>query len=324
MMSRNLAVVGAGPIGGILAAHLISAGHSVAVVDVWKEHRDRIGAEGLRITGRGEGRIRPARVCASVRELEERVPELVFVCTKASDLGEVLDAVGPVLGGSGAVFVSFQNGIDTEAVMARRLGRERVLRGVVHYAGVLTAPGEIRESFSNPPNYLGWLDPAAEAACRDAAALLTSSGLQTEATGEIQRHAWRKTVFNTCIMAVSAVTGLDMQEIMRFGPTERLADGLLEESIAVAAARGFDFGPGFAEQVREFHRHIGPHRPSMLADIEKGRRTENEFLVRRIAEYGDLAGVPVPLHRTLAAVIEGLELRGRRQREPHSTTGVSE
>lgn len=311
-MSRTLAVVGAGPIGGILAAHLISAGHDVAVVDTWKEHLDRVRAEGLCITGRGEVRARPARVCASIRELDERVPEFVFVCTKASSLGEVLDGIGPRVRASGAVFVSFQNGIDTEAGMAERLGKERVLRGVVHYAGVLTAPGEIRESFSNPPNYLGWLDPGAEAACRDAAGLLTAAGLRTEATAEIQRHAWRKTVFNTCIMAVSAVTGLNMQEIMEFPPTERLADGLLDESIAVAAARGFDFGPGFAGQVREFHRHVGPHRPSMLADIEHGRRTENAFLVRRIAEYADLEGVPAPLHHTLAAVIEGLELRGRR------------
>ncbi|MDI9611966.1 MAG: 2-dehydropantoate 2-reductase [Acidobacteriota bacterium] len=314
-MSRTIAIVGAGPIGGILAAYLVSAGHEVAVVDSWKEHLERVRAEGLCITtGREEVRARPARVHASIRELEldERMPEFVFVCTKASSIGEVLDGIGPRVRASGAVFVSFQNGIDTEAGMAERLGKGRVLRGVVHYAGVLTAPGEIRESFLNPPNYLGWLDPGAEASCRDAAGVLTAAGLQTEATGEIQHRAWRKTVFNTCIMAVSAVTGLNMQEIMRFPPTERLADGLLEESIAVAAARGFDFGPGFAEQVREFHRHIGPHRPSMLADIEHGRRTENAFLVRRIAEYADLEGVPAPLHHTLAAVIEGLELRGRR------------
>lgn len=309
MMPRTIAVIGAGPVGGILAAHLILAGHKVLLVDSWKEHVERMRTHGLHVTGREEMVVHPEYLFASIEDVGEIVPEFVFICTKACNLEAVLDKMRPSLRESGAVFISFQNGIDTEQVIADRLGNGRVLRGVVSYAGVLTSPGEIRESFS-AKNYLGWLDPRAEGVCRDAASMVSECGLETEATGEIARYAWRKTLFNTCTMAIAAVTGLNMKEMLEFPATAKLADLLLDESIAVAAAYGFEYGPDFAESVKEFNRNAGPHRPSMLVDIENGRPTENAFLIRRIADYADRKGVPAPLHRTLATVIDALELRG--------------
>jgi len=295
-------------VGSILAAHLSSRGHTVLLVDSWKEHLERIRTVGLRITGREDMLARPAHLYGSIGALGEIVPDFVFICTKACDLDNVLGEMSDELKSSGAVFVSFQNGIDTEQVVAKHIDIRRVLRGVVSYAGVLVGPGEIRESFFSPPNYLGWLDPGAAEACREAAKILSQSGLATEATAEISRYAWRKTILNTCTMAIAALTGLNMQEMVNFPPTARLVELLLSESIAVAAAYGFDYGPEFADRVRDFNQHAGPHRPSMRVDLENGRKTENAFLVRRIAEYAEKKGIPAPLHRAMANLIDGLEL----------------
>jgi 2-dehydropantoate 2-reductase len=308
--SKTITVIGGGPVGGILTAHLCGRGHTVLLVDSWKEHIERMRAEGLRITGREARLVRPTHLHGSIRSLGETVPDFVFICTKACDLDSVLGEMSDRLKRSAAVFISFQNGIDTEQVIANQIERSRVLRGVVSYAGVLVGPGEIRESFFSPPNYLGWLDVEGADSCREAAALLSESGLATEATGEIGRYVWRKAILNTCTMAIAAVTGMNMQEMVQFPPTAQLVELLLSESLAVAAAYGFDYGPGFAESVREFNHHAGPHRPSMLVDLENGRKTENPFLVRRIAEYGEQKGVPAPLHRTMANLIDALEMRG--------------
>jgi 2-dehydropantoate 2-reductase len=312
MIPKTIAVIGGGPVGGILTAYLQTAGHDVLLVDTWKEHLDRIRANGLHIAGKHEMLVRPTQLFASIKDIDDPQPEFVFICTKACYLDSVLGDMRDGLKKTCSAFISFQNGIDTEQSIAEKLGSHRVLRGVVSYAGVLTGPGEIRESFF-AKNYLGWLNPQGSEICKAVAALLSLSGLETEATGEIARYAWRKTIFNTCTMAIAAVTGLNMQEMQDFPPTAQLADDLLHESIAIAAANGFDYGPGFFETVREFNLRAGPHRPSMLVDIENGRKTENAFLVRRLAEYADLKGVPAPLHRTLAAVIGALELRSYRK-----------
>ncbi len=309
MKTVTIAVVGAGPVGGILAAHLFSSGHRIVIVDAWKEHLERIRTEGLRISGREDILVRPAELFPSVRSLRDIMPDFVFICTKACVLDNVLDEIGGALLGSKAVFISAQNGIDTEQLIARRVDRNRVLRAVITWGGVPARPGEIRETFFNPPNYLGWLDESAAETCRQVSGILSDSGLATEATAEIQKHVWRKAILNTCTMPLSALTGMNMQEVVDFGPTNHLVELLLNESIAVAAAFGFDYGPGFSDFVREFNKRAGPHKPSMLVDLENGRRTENPFLIRRIAEYGEQKGVAAPVHRTLANLIDAFGSR---------------
>jgi 2-dehydropantoate 2-reductase len=312
--SRTIGIIGAGPVGGILAAHLSCSGHRVILVDAWKEHIDTIRTDGLHITGRDEMSSKPEHLLTSIAGLGAFVPEFVFICTKACDLDNVLEGMGESLRRSDAVFISFQNGIDTEQVVAERIDRHRVLRGVVSYAGVLVGPGEIRKSFFTPPNYLGWLEERGAEPCREAAAVLSASGLATEATTDIGRYVWRKAILNSCTMSIAAITGMNMQEMIEFPPTAQLVELLLQESVAVAAAYGYDYGPGFVESVRDFNSHAGPHRPSMSVDIENGRRTENPFLIRRIAEYAERKGIPAPLHRTVANLIDALEKRALERR----------
>ena len=313
-MSKTIGIIGAGPVGGILAAHLSSAGHTVFLVDAWKEHIEQIRTKGLHITGREELVARPAHLLSSVKALSDTVPEFVFICTKACDIGNVLEEMSDTIKRSNAVFISFQNGIDTEEAVAEHIERERVLRGVVSYAGVLVSPGEIRESFFTPPNYLGWLDKRGAESCREAAALVSASGLAMEATKDIGRYVWRKAILNSCTMSIAAITGMNMQEMIEFPPTARLVELLLNESVAIAAAYGFDYGPGFIESVREFNKNAGPHKPSMLADIENGRKTENPFLIRRIAERAEEKGISAPFHRTVANLIDALEKRALEKR----------
>ncbi|HTY61546.1 MAG TPA: 2-dehydropantoate 2-reductase [Acidobacteriota bacterium] len=313
-MSRTIGIIGAGPVGGILAAHLSSAGNTVILVDAWKEHIEKIRADGLHITGQAGISSKLTHLLTSVEALGAFAPEFVFICTKACDLDNVLEGMGESLRRSKAVFISFQNGIDTEQAVAERIGRHRVLRGVVSYAGVLVGPGEIRRSFFTPPNYLGWLDERGAEPCKEAAAVLSASGLATEATKDIGRYVWRKAILNSCTMSIAAITGMTIQEMIEFSPTAQLVELLLQESVAVAAAFGYDYGPGFVESVRDFNNHAGPHKPSMRVDIENGRRTENPFLIRRIAECAEQKGVPAPLHRTVANLIDALEKKALERR----------
>ena len=310
MKPRTIAIVGAGPVGGILAAHLCSAGHSIHLVDTWEEHIRKIGADGLKIIGNEEKTVRPSRLLTSVSDLGDPDPEFIFICTKACYLSSVLSGMSNRLKHSNAVFISAQNGIGTEHVIVDNIGAGHVLRAVITFAGFPIGPGIIKETFNIPPSYLGWFKDEGETPCRELAEIVTAAGLTMEPTAEIQKHVWRKTILNTCTMAIAAVTGLNMQEQYEFAPTRVLIEDLLRESIRTAAAYGFDFGSDFFDTVMEFNEKAGPHRPSMLVDLEKGRKTENEFIVRRVAEYAERKGIPAPVHRTMAICIDALEMRG--------------
>ncbi|MEJ2111497.1 MAG: 2-dehydropantoate 2-reductase [Acidobacteriota bacterium] len=310
MKPKTVAIIGAGPVGGILTAHLCDAGHTVLLVDSNKELMKQIAARGLKIIGKEERVAWPTRLFTSVSDLGDTLPEFVFISTKACYLEDVLQGLPASIKKSGAVFISAQNGVDTEELITEHLDASRVLRAVITFAGYPTEPGTIQETFNIPPSYLGWLDAAGEKPCREVAEMVSVAGLIMEATPEIKKQAWKKTILNTCTMAISAVTGLNMQEQNEFGPTRELIEELLQESISVAAAYGFDYGPGFFEMVMEFNRKAGPHKPSMLVDLENGRKTENEFLIRRVADYAEKKGVPAPAHRTMAILIDALEMQG--------------
>jgi 2-dehydropantoate 2-reductase len=314
MKPRTVAIIGAGPVGGILAAHLCSAGHTVILVDSWKEHLRQIESQGLKIIGNEEKVARPAYLYASASELGDPMPEFVFISVKACYLEDVLHAIPDRIKNSNTVFISAQNGLDTEQSIVKHLGSGHVLRAVITFAGYPVGPGTIRETFYIPPCQIGWLNPEGEKPCREVAAMVSEAGLILEPTAEIRKFVWKKTILNTCTMAIAAVTGMNMQEQNEFGPTRMLIEDLLHESINVAAAYGFDYGPGFFEKVMEFNRKAGPHRPSMLVDLEKGRKTENEFLVRRVAEYAERKGVPAPAHRTMAILIDALEKQGLKKK----------
>ena len=63
-------------------------------------------------------------------------------------------------------------------------------------------------------------------------------------------------------------------------------------STAVARANEFHLGPDYYPYCSEYIRNAGHHKPSMLQDIEAGRRTEVDYINGKIIEYGAQAGLP--------------------------------
>ena len=49
-MSRKIAIVGAGAVGGYAGAHMVHAGEDVTFIDPWPAHVDHMRKHGLRVT----------------------------------------------------------------------------------------------------------------------------------------------------------------------------------------------------------------------------------------------------------------------------------
>jgi 2-dehydropantoate 2-reductase len=57
----------------------------------------------------------------------------------------------------------------------------------------------------------------------------------------------------------------------------------------------------------DYMRNAGDHKPSMLMDVEAGRRTEIDFINGKFIEYARRAGMEAPFNRTMSAMVKGLE-----------------
>ena len=305
----KIAIIGVGPIGGILGAHLANAGYYVVLCDILKSHLDAIKEKGLTITGVVEMNVKCEGIAYDISELPN-FPEwdTIVISIKASVMPSILPAIEKVAR-PGTRFISCQNGLDTEDFIAETFGRDNTMRIVVNYAGERVEDGKIWMSFFNKPNYIGVLRPRAEPLAREIAKMLTEAQLDTEFTTDIKRYEWEKTILNAALSPVCALTGKMMKEIMDFEPTRFLVEEILREGIEVAAANGVTFDEGFFEHCIQYLEKGGYHKTSMHMDVERGSPTEIDWLNGKLVERGRKHGLRVPYNTTITALIKGLEIK---------------
>jgi 2-dehydropantoate 2-reductase len=305
----TIAVVGAGPVGGILGAHLAHAGHYVVFCDIQKPHLDAIKAQGLTITGFLEMTARCDRVAYSIPELSRfPVVDTIVIATKASIMPLIVPELEKIAR-PGMRFISCQNGLDNEEFLAETFGSDCVLRIVVNYAGSQMGDGCIHMSFFNPPNYIGAMTAEGEELARCLAQMATKAGLETQFTTDIKRYEWEKAILNAALNPVCALTRKPMKDMMDLAPTELLAEELLREGVSVARAAGIALDDGFVEFGIQYLKQAGYHRTSMHQDILRRVPTEIDWISSKIVEWGCTCGVKTPYNLAITALIKGLEMK---------------
>ena len=304
----KIAIIGVGPVGGILAAHLAHAGHYVVPCDIQQSHLNVIKSRGLSITGISEMIAKCDRVAFDVSVLSN-FPEVdtIIIATKASILPELIPKI-KMVAQSRMRFISCQNGLDNEEYLAETFGSDNVLRIVINYGGSQMGDGNIYMSFFNPPNYIGAMTDKGEPLARQLSKMLTESGLETQFTTDIKKYEWEKVVLNAALNPVCALTRKPMKDMMDLELTESLVEELLREGISVAKAAGITFDEGFLEHGIQYLKNAGYHRTSMHQDVLRQIPTEIDWISCKVVEWGRAHGVNTPYNFTIAALIKGLEM----------------
>ena len=303
-------VLGAGPVGTILAAALASRGQQVTVIEVAEQRLQQLRQDGLEVVGKLELSCRPAAVLGSIEELAERPVETLLICTKTWILDRILPSLAEVLS-PGTRVISFQNGIGPEEELARHFPARQVARGVVNFAGnVDPDSGQARMIWFNPPNFLGSLEGCGEQ-LRRLAGELSEAGLQTSAVDgmDVKKRAFFKSILNAALMPLCASTGLTMKQAMTYGHTRSLAREVVREGLAVGAALGYHYGEGALEHGMRYLDGGGDHRPSMWVDLQNRTHTEIEYINGKIIKLGRMfKGLDVSANRYLTSSIVTLEI----------------
>ncbi len=303
---RNFAVIGAGPVGCIVAAFLAKGGYAVTLCDVIPELLRPALDPGIVIEG-AETLTQPVtKICTAVDDLADDPPDVIFLTVKANAMPLIASAIEGFFR-EGMLVVSWQNGIDTELVLAETLGRKAVLRAVVNYGCGLKNPGHVLMPFHHPPHYLQEMHPETAPAAKVLAEILSRCGLQTLHTDQIVSMVWRKSIMNACMNPVCAVTGKTMAQAMRDPIVFEIIDALVKECVRVARANEISLGWDFYPYCMNYMQKAGDHKPSMLMDIENKRRTEIDFINGKFVDYGRQANVETPYNITFRALVKALE-----------------
>ncbi len=307
----TIGIIGLGPVGSILAAHLAKGGEDVVVEDIVQKLLLTAKEEGLHISGITELTAKIGKTAGSMTELSKFNPDIIFIATKACILKFVLPEIKQIFKPEMKI-VSFQNGLGNEQIIAETLGIDTTYRVVINYAGNKVSLGQAKMNWFQPPNYVGAFHKGKytiDETTKYIAHMMTASGLATEEAPEIKKHVWEKTILNSTLCSICAVTRQTMKEAMEFEHTRSLAVKILEEGLEVAKADGYDFGKDALNRFTSYLEKGGAHKPSMLIDVENKRPTEVDFMSGAIARYGEMYGVPTPVNSTFTSLLKTIEKR---------------
>lgn len=299
-------VIGAGPVGATFAAFLNNNGHHVSMLDSNPQLVELVKAKPLKISGFYKVETSLREIYTSFSEFAASAPEVVLISVKTYILPTLLTQIKNSTLAS-AAFVSCQNGIDTEKEIAQVLGADRAFRMVLNFGVSYSASDGVTVNFLNEPHFLGCVSPNQAHIAQMVAEDLNQAGMKVQYVSDITREVFKKAILNTCLSSICALTRMTMSEAMAEPDLQFMIKEVIREGMAICEANGFALENHFLDQAIAYLSRGGNHKPSMLIDIENGRRTESQHLAGKLVEYAQGKGIPVPVTQSLSYLIEALE-----------------
>jgi 2-dehydropantoate 2-reductase len=332
-MGTKVLVMGAGAIGGTVAAHLAEIGADVTAVTRNTRVVDAVRRRGFELLEDGDRRAVPGRI-------EREVPakaryDLALLATQPTQVEEAARAALPHLRDRSHI-VCFQNGL-CEARVAALEGAPQVAGGIVSWGASMPEPG-VYERTAQGGFTLGWLESAPDAGLRRIGDLLEGVG-PVAYTANLAGARWSKLALNCAISSLGTLAGERLGPLVRVRRYRRLGLEIFTEVVAVAEAEGVALEKvagtldlawvalSDAERARSGSagltaKHalllaVGMRyrrlRSSMLAAIERGREPAIDYLNGEIVARGRAQGIPVEVN---AAVVEAIRAIARGERRP--------
>ncbi len=317
----RICIYGAGAVGGYLGVQLALAGQEVTLI-ARGAHLEAMRARGVKLLIDDKERIAHPRC---VEDPAEAGPQdYVILCVKAHSIAAVAPRLRPLLRDDTAV-VTAANGIpwwyfyrlggshqnrriesvDPGGEIWEAIGPERVIGCVVYPATEIVEPGVIRHIESNK---LSLGEPRGDVRDRTTrlANALRDAGFRCRITRNIRDEIWLKLLGNLSFNPVSALTLATLERIAGDPGTSHICELMMGEARAIADELGVAMKIDIERRMAA-SRRVGPHRTSMLQDLEAGRPMEIDALVTAVQELGRLVGVATP---TIDVVLSLIQQRG--------------
>jgi len=291
----RVAVIGAGAIGGAVAATLAVEGTSPVTVCV----RRPLSAVELH---RADGTVLRAEPTILTDPDQATVHDVVLLATKAYQSTGAAPWLAR-LTGPGSVVAVLQNGIDQVARVAPMVPGASVVPVVVMLAADVVAPGVVHQAGA------GLLEVPDDDAGRRVAALFAGTGIAAEPMADFVTRAWRKLLINAVVGAVSALTIRDLG-VLDEPAVFDAALALAAEVVAVGRAEGAQFAEDAGRRAVERARKGAPgHWSSIAVDRREGRPLEWEVRNAVIGTLGRRHGIPTPLNDLVTALLAACDRR---------------
>jgi 2-dehydropantoate 2-reductase len=306
----RIGVVGAGAIGGWIAAKLAGGGHRVSVL-ARGATLAALRAHGLSLTEADQVHVHAVPASADAADLG--VQDVVILAVKGFAMPDAAAAAGGMIGRE-TLILPMLNGVpwwfigegsriaavDPAGRTARALPIAQVLGCVVHAATHVTTPGAISVRFADRL-ILGEPGGGTSERATLLASTISAAGVRCNASDDVRSDIWYKLWGNMTINPLSALTLATADRILDEPLTRQVVTRVMEEARALGAL----IGCPIAETPEDRHavtRTLGAFRTSMLQDVDAGRTIELEALLGAPRELAQAVGLATPWMDALYAI----------------------
>jgi len=306
----TLGIIGLGPIGQTLAVHFKLAGCEVAVTDLDRDKLNLIRKEGMELVSKIEKKSFFKYMYYSVEEMLEHDFDILVSAVKDYHVDRIVRTIEENLK-KDVFLLSAQNGIDIGKKYQGHFPESSILRMVINFAGNLQAPNVTAINFFNPPNYVGSMDDSQEDLAKWVADTLTGVQLATEQVNSfiINDKIWEKTILNSALSPLCAISRLTMKEAMNNRDTLEIIEQILYEAVQVSAAEDIKLPDNFIKLAIRYLNSAGNHMPSLAVDLINKRETEIDYMNGKIVDYGRKHYIKTPINLVLTNLVNAISCK---------------
>lgn len=232
--------------------------------------------------------------------------DLLIVALKYNALPGALESISRIVTDNTTV-MSLMNGVDSEDIIAAKIGASHVLHSLIKVASRKEGAGFC----FNPETTIGIIfgelkAPFDSERVQAIEALFADTGLHYRSTEYIREEIWSKFRLNVCNNLPQAVLGAGVGCYEDSAHMKAISNGLGAELEAVAAAKGIDMSKTAASSG---HGSMVPvsAKFSTLQDLDAGRHTEIDMFSGALMKMGQELGIPTPYNEYTYHIIKAIE-----------------
>ena len=299
MKIKKVAVLGAGAVGSYVIWGLSSRNDIELGVIAEGERAERLKQNGCTINGK----IYHPEVW-NPRETD--AVDLLIVALKYGSLSAALESIQKATS-ENTIIMSLMNGVDSEEIIAEKVGVEHLLPAVIKVASHKEEDGYHFDPETTIGIIFGELTaPYDSDRIRAIEELFKDTGIHFRATEYAREEMWSKFRLNVCNNLPQAILGAGVGCYRDSVHMKAISDGLKGGLEAIAQAKGIDLSKTEASSGRG--SAVPPSaRYSTLQDLDAGRHTEIDMFSGALIRMGKELGIPTPYNEYTYHMIKALE-----------------
>ena len=230
----------------------------------------------------------------------------MIVALKYGSLSAALESIQKATT-ENTVIMSLMNGVDSEEIIAEKVGVEHLLPAVIKVASHKEEDGYHFDPETTIGIIFGELTaPYDSDRIRAIEELFKDTGIHFRATEYAREEMWSKFRLNVCNNLPQAILGAGVGCYRDSVHMKAISDGLKGELEAIAQAKGIDLSKTEASSGRG--SAVPPSACySTLQDLDAGRHTEIDMFSGALIRMGKELGIPTPYNEYTYHMIKALE-----------------